>query len=693
MTTDNRNEESSQERPDQRRLSIRGNVDNSPIVVGDRNTIHQGSSYSTTNVFSPVSVAPTTSVPSQPLSKQEYRWRQVLVDNVKHYWIEGVLEKSLHNQALIELGLEERSKAVASPLSGVGEFPDEPGRTLPEGTQATDVFDGLGAGRTLLILGEPGAGKTTTLLKLAQSLLERIGDGLSQPIPVILNLSSWSKKRQAIAEWLVQDLYETFQVSKALGKTWIGEEQLVLCLDGLDEVEAKHRNACVEALNQFIQEHGRTELVVCSRVKDYEALSERLRLRSAIYVQPLTPEQVDNYLAQAGEQLVALRAVLNQNAEIKEFARSPLILSVMSLVYQNYSLDEFPELSSAKVFRQQLFGAYVRRMLERRNSKTHQYSNEQTQRWLIWIARRMVKSSKTIFLIERLQPSLLTTKVQQYQYLLVSGLFVGLAVSCVKVLQALGTLAIGLGILYIQQGQYLRLNELVDIGSLLLEMFLGGLMDGLIWGATVVIGLKLLRDIKAVEILKWSWRESKLTATYGFILGLAGGFLWEFIEILIGRVTVNASVEWWHTVSFLFFLVLLEGLGWGLTLGLMGGLFGGLRGPAMQRIVQPNQGIRKSAQNAAILAVIGLIGGWLGLIFLGPVSAGLVAGSIGGGIACLQHFFLRLTLYRTGNIPWNYARFLDYATERLFLQKVGGGYIFIHRMLLEHFAQMELEEG
>jgi len=348
MTTENQNEEPSREGVDQRRLSIGGSVDNSPIVVGDRNTVQH------ITVFSPVNVAPTTSAPLQPLSKQEYRWRQVLVDNVKHYWIEGVLEKSLHNQALIELGLEERSKAVASPLSGVGEFPDEPGRTLPEGTQATDIFDGLGAGRTLLILGEPGAGKTTTLLKLAQSLLERIGDDLSQPIPVILNLSSWAKKRQPIAEWLVQDLYETFQVSKALGKTWISEEQLVLCLDGLDEVEAKHRNACVEALNQFIQEHGRTELVVCSRVKDYEALSERLRLRSAIYVQSLTPQQVDKYLEQAGEPLTALRTILTQNAEIKSFASSPLILSVMSLVYQGRSLEQFLPLSDADHFRQQL---------------------------------------------------------------------------------------------------------------------------------------------------------------------------------------------------------------------------------------------------------------------------------------------------------------------------------------------------
>jgi len=37
--------------------------------------------------------------------------------------------------------------------------------------------------------------------------------------------------------------------------------------------------------------------------------------------------------------------------------------------------------------------------------------------------------------------------------------------------------------------------------------------------------------------------------------------------------------------------------------------------------------------------------------------------------------------------------FLDYAAGELHsLQKVGGGYIFVHRYLLEHFAEMA-EEG
>jgi hypothetical protein len=39
-------------------------------------------------------------------------------------------------------------------------------------------------------------------------------------------------------------------------------------------------------------------------------------------------------------------------------------------------------------------------------------------------------------------------------------------------------------------------------------------------------------------------------------------------------------------------------------------------------------------------------------------------------------------------MPWNYAAFLDYAASRVFLRKVGGGYIFVHRMLLEYFAAL-----
>ncbi|MEO1558820.1 MAG: hypothetical protein AAFS12_04015, partial [Cyanobacteria bacterium J06632_19] len=59
----------------------------------------------------------------------------------------------------------------------------------------------------------------------------------------------------------------------------------------------------------------------------------------------------------------------------------------------------------------------------------------------------------------------------------------------------------------------------------------------------------------------------------------------------------------------------------------------------------------------------------------------------------IQHFSLRLALYFNGYIPWNYAKFLDYCTNRLFLQRVGGSYRFMHDLLRQHFAQKYAESN
>ena len=69
--------------------------------------------------------------------------------------------------------------------------------------------------------------------------------------------------------------------------------------------------------------------------------------------------------------------------------------------------------------------------------------------------------------------------------------------------------------------------------------------------------------------------------------------------------------------------------------------------------------------------------------------SGLLLGLVYGGYACLSHLALRVILWGRGYLPWNIAHFLDYCTERIFLRKVGGGYIFIHRTLLEYFATLE----
>jgi WD40 repeat protein len=71
------------------------------------------------------------------------------------------------------------------------------------------------------------------------------------------------------------------------------------------------------------------------------------------------------------------------------------------------------------------------------------------------------------------------------------------------------------------------------------------------------------------------------------------------------------------------------------------------------------------------------------------IFSGLAYGLRNGGIACIQHMFLRWLFWRAKAMPWNYPRFLDYAAKQILLSKVGGGYIFVHRLLLEYFATLE----
>lgn len=120
----------------------------------------------------------------------EERWqdnRQTLMDKVRVKWIDGVLNKSLYEQARIAVGLEEQPKMVGMEWQTMGKTKQE----LTPGTRLLDRFANLGSGGTLLILGEPGAGKTTLLLELAQDLLEATDvQDLKQPVPIVLNLSA-----------------------------------------------------------------------------------------------------------------------------------------------------------------------------------------------------------------------------------------------------------------------------------------------------------------------------------------------------------------------------------------------------------------------------------------------------------------------------------------------------------------------
>jgi serine/threonine protein kinase/energy-coupling factor transporter ATP-binding protein EcfA2 len=604
---------------------------------------------------------PPELTPARTLSREEYRNRKILLNKVKNYWIKGVLENSLHGRVLLELGIEERPEAIAKPWGMVWETSDRDRENISSKMRAIDKFNELGTGRTLLILGEPGSGKTTTLLELTRDLITRTEVDLSQPLPVIFNLSSWLGEKQSIQDWLIIELHRKYQVSPELGKIWVQEQQLLLLLDGLDEVSLDKQQNCVQALNEFCQNNGQTELVVCSRIKDYERLSSRLRFQAAIYLQPLTLEQIRFYLNAIGSGLTAIHQALNTDESLQELARSPLMLSIMTLAYRGIDIQDLVHQNSSQL-RQNLFNAYIEKMFARRFSE-QVYPKHQTKQWLIRLAKQMVKESQTVFLIERMQPTWLETKRKRWTYALGVGLLGGLITGITAGINVARILGISSGIL---------VGIVLGLG--------GGMIAGIVFGWAIA-------NIEPVEMIKWSSAKAKSALLPGMRIGIIVAIISLLTYICLGLFLG------WNRLFLEGCLYSLSGLGTGIIFVLLRGLTGG----GIQKRTTPNQGIWQSAKNMTFFALIGVISistiaALIGLPLISGVAIGFVFGMASpAGIACLQHFILRIILYYDRAIPWNYARFLDYATQLIFMQKVGGGYIFIHRLLLEHFAMMKVK--
>ncbi|MBW4455306.1 MAG: NACHT domain-containing protein [Nostoc indistinguendum CM1-VF10] len=640
--------------------------DNNKSVLGDNNTVVQGNNNwlgNTWNIFfGDQTTTPTTPVGNLARPKNE----RILLSAVKEE-VTARLRQSLHNAVLINLGKESQPQQVTRPWDAEIKIGLKPAEPLPNTTTILSVFESEEIAGKLLILGEPGAGKSTTQLELAQELIKRAEEQPDYPVPVLFNLSSWRNDRQSLTDWLVAELQSKYGVPQKLGQDWVDNHQLLPLLDGLDELEPQLQELCVQAINQFLAGETRPlYLVVCSRNEEYSSYSTQLQLNGAIYLQSLTNNQICDYLKTIN--YIELWSIISNDLNLLELVKTPLLLSITVLTSQEISVEEWQHLSSTANRLQYLLAVYIGRMMKRDiNNRTYlknkSPNTRQTQMWLVWLAQQLQRESKTEFLIEELQPSLLNKEAQKRIYSLIVVLIVGLISGPILGLSA--------GLIY----------------GLIVGLILGlsaGLIYGLIGGLHAMFSetIELKEKIIILESIKKKIIQNLI---YGLIVGLIVGLIFVLLSGLISG--------------------LISGLVFGLVFGLLSGLTGEglIKGEPdlVENKKNPNQGIWKSARNAVFLSLIeGLIVGLIvklsselkyalcaGLIY------GLTFGLNYGGLPCLEHFSLRLVLYFNGYIPWNYARFLDYCTERLFLQRVGGRYRFIHKLLQDHFAEMEFKRN
>lgn len=620
-------------------------------------------------------------IEARPEKPRPAAQREAMIKRVRVDWIDGVLEKSLYEAARIDLGLKAQPGAVERGIDVLIQRPAEDPQPLASGTRLLTVFDDqLGQ---LLILGAPGSGKTTLLLELARDLLDRAAQDENHPIPVVFNLSSWSHRPLPLTEWMAEELRLRSDVPRKLAQDWVEQEQILPLLDGLDEVAGDHREACVEAINAYRAEHGWVKIVVCSRTLEYEALTAKLRLPGAIAVQPLTRSQIEEYLKFAGKQLEGVRNALQVDAGLWELLETPLFISIVALAYKDRPADCIESVGgSMRSRREQLFAAYVREMFNRRTKETR-FTAEQIHRWLSWLASRMVARGQTLFQVEDIRSDWV-------------GLRNARATATTSILLLVTVLSGLFG--------WLNMNTFdAASGTSLHEAFFGS--DSfyylfLMAPVGLVHALIRARSSAPAEVLEPYWPGAKNFIIATVKLSLLGGALGYILGATGCAISGHSiSKENLSTGGSLYGPIGLVAFG---ILGALGSLIkarvAGVRS-------SPNLALYSSLRSSLTCLAGGVLlsvpfilimaiwdpngGSWS---FNALTGGGLLAW-IGlfmalekGGYFLLDHFATRYLLRRRDFIPWHLVRLLDTAAERLFLRRVGGSYVFVHRTLLEYFA-------
>ena len=586
--------------------------------------------------------------PPPPLdydSPQHRRNQENVTANVRSAWIDGVLRESLPERVRLELALDHPPGKLQRTIISVDGH--EPRRPLESAGDIADIF--RASGRALLILGAPGSGKTVTLLELCRPVLEGAEADPRRPVPVVLNLSTWAQKQAPLEAWIADEMWRQYGLNRQVTPGWLAADHLILLLDGLDEVAAEARDACVRAINAFRESHG-AGMAVCSRSADYAELRERLALSNAVEIQPLTPAQIEGYLRDERLALDGVREAIARDDALRELATTPLMLNVMALAYGGRPLSELlPLLDNQDERRAHLYDAYLARMFRRKPLTDASYTADQALSWLRFLAARLTERDETQFFIEDMQMDWLPGKSWS-----------------------------GVPVVIVGNTAIARKGDILKMTSMIIPM-----------------------DELTLDV---SPRTIRMSIIVFLLTTVAGGVMLSAMSVMLPDQEMDIFGK---VMDGMFFAV-----GLGILSALVAvSMLGRVRTRQSKRRNRPNEGIHRSATSALRiggltgilgLAMFSVLGNVLSEMSVGMLDSrrmgmALGAASLGlgviynGGEVVIKHYLLRLLLAVYRLLPLRLIPFLEAMRERILLQRAGAHYRFIHRTFQEHVVALSDE--
>lgn len=194
-----------------------------------------------------------------------------------------------------------------------------------------------------VILGDPGAGKSTSTL-IASINLMRKGDYV--PFYLQLREVKMSDVGWNVIDEIVDLLYKRYQqeVHANQIKKLLLEGRAVVVFDGLDELQNPHRRMRTsEIIEMFAREYASAVILVTSRWIGYDYCMIDPKHFTTVAIEPFSAGQIQLYAekwftvqCEFGyyESLDVVGHFMNEISSINDLSKNPLLLAVMCLMYK-----------------------------------------------------------------------------------------------------------------------------------------------------------------------------------------------------------------------------------------------------------------------------------------------------------------------------------------------------------------------
>ena len=214
----------------------------------------------------------------------------------------------------------------------------------PRGQVKQDLVPGdeyIENNEKIVILGGPGAGKTTFLKFLAlayadKTVFDKTHLRISK-MPFFVPLPLFGKSQKSIFDYIVQPIKnKTNKYADDFLKRILNNGQAVVLLDSLDEVPRDVRHLVIARINEFCSIFPKCKVVVSCRTADYQEVLETFcEVEVGKLEKPAVEKIINAWFVSYPEKSKSLLRILRSDSSVATLTQTPLLLSLLCIQFKH----------------------------------------------------------------------------------------------------------------------------------------------------------------------------------------------------------------------------------------------------------------------------------------------------------------------------------------------------------------------